>query len=173
MSYSVLYFRGIKVNCQIATGQFDKTYTDNGVTSTISFWVPTDYDKTKAYPFLYAWHGAGDTGANMRTFIAYLLAQRINAILVCPDANAINGKTGDYFVNLINYSYSYTRTNYNIDTNKIIIMGFSWGGGVAYQLGLQNPQLFKGIMGLAPAIGQLDQTMWNNIKKPRNGYYFR
>jgi pimeloyl-ACP methyl ester carboxylesterase len=160
-------FSYFNANCQVSTGNFAKTYTDRGVTSTVSFWVPTDYDSTQVYPFLYAWHGAGDTGANMRTFIAYLLAQKVNAILVCPDANAINGKSNDYFLNLINYSYSYTRTNYKIDTNKIIIMGFSWGGGVAYQLGLQNPNLFKGVMGLAPAIGQLDQTMWDNIKKIR------
>jgi pimeloyl-ACP methyl ester carboxylesterase len=162
-----LIFSDNYLNCQISTGNFAKTYTDRDVTSTVSFWVPADYDSTKVYPFLYAWHGAGDTGANMRTFITYLLAQRVNAILVCPDANAINGKSSDYFLNLINYSYSYTRSNYKIDTNKIIIMGFSWGGGVAYQLGLQNPNLFKGIMGLAPAIGQLEQTMWDNIKKIR------
>ena len=148
-------------------GNFTMEYTDRGIKSYIYFWVPEDYDSTKSYPFLLAWHGAGDTGENNRNFFTYLLAQRVGAILVCPDANNINGQDGSYFMNLTNASYSYTVTTYNIDTNKIIVMGFSWGGGFAYQLVLTNPNLFKGIIGLAPAIGQLDQTMWNNITKVR------
>jgi pimeloyl-ACP methyl ester carboxylesterase len=149
------------------TGQFTLTYNDRGVTSSVYFWVPGDYDSTKTYPFLLGWHGAGDTGGNMRTFLAYLLAQRVGAILVCPDANNVNGKDVSYFSNLTSAAYSMARDNYSIDTNKIVIMGFSWGGAYSYQIGLLNPQLFKGIIGLAPAIGSFDQTMWNNINKIR------
>ncbi|MBI5323941.1 MAG: choice-of-anchor D domain-containing protein [Ignavibacteriae bacterium] len=157
----------ISLYSQPNTGNFTMQYTDRGITSFIYYWVPTDYDSTKKYPFLLAWHGAGDTGENNRNFFAYLLAQRINAILVCPDANNINGQDGTYFMNLTTASYNYTRATYKIDTSKIIVMGFSWGGAFAYQLGLSNPDMFRGIIGLAPAIGSFDQTMWSNIKKLR------
>jgi len=152
---------------QPQTGNFAISYNDRGINSSIYFWVPTDYDSTKSYPFILAWHGAGDTGGNMRAFMAYLLAQRVGAILVCPDANQINKQDASFFGNLVSASYSYTMTNYNIDKKKIIIMGFSWGGGFAYQIGLLNPTMFQGIIGLAPAIGALDTTMWKNIKKLR------
>ncbi len=155
-----------KIYCQ-QTGQFTLSYTDRGITSSLYFWVPADYDSTKSYPFIMGWHGAGDTGGNMRSILAFILAQRINAILVCPDANKVNGQDGTYFSNLTSAAYSQVRQNYNIDTNKIVVMGFSWGGGYSYQIGLLNPHLFKGIIGHAPAIGSLTQAMWDNIKKVR------
>ena len=46
-------------------------------------------------------------------------------------------------------------------------MGFSWGGGFAFQQGLLNTNLFNGIIGHAPAIGSLNQTQWDNINNIR------
>ncbi|MGA2298641.1 MAG: T9SS type A sorting domain-containing protein, partial [FCB group bacterium] len=148
-------------------GLFTVTYTDRDVTSSIYYSVPSDYDSTKSYPFLLAWHGAGDTGDDMRNAVKIWLADAIGAILVCPDANNVNNHSSDYFSNLADVAYNQTRAKYNIDTNKIISMGFSWGGQFAYQLGLLNPALFRGIIGLAPAIGSLTQEMWDNINKLR------
>ncbi|MEI6297719.1 MAG: alpha/beta hydrolase-fold protein, partial [bacterium] len=64
---------------------------------------------------------------------------------------------------------SYTISTYKIDTTKVIATGFSMGGGLAFQLGLINPTLFKGIIGISPAIGssQFTQDMWNSIKLVR------
>jgi hypothetical protein len=163
----IISVSGVKLVCQPQTGNFDISYTDREVISSIYCWVPTDYDSTKSYPFLLGWHGAGDNGENTRNIFTYWLAQRVNAIIACPDANKINGLDGSYFTNLASKAYSYIRTNYKIDTTKMIVMGYSWGGGFAYQLGLLNPNLFTGIIGLAPAIGTLDQTMWGNINKVR------
>lgn len=130
-------------------------------------YVPEDYDSTKAYPFLFGWHGAGMPGSNMRDMLYVVLGQSIDCIIVCPDANNLNGQPAQLLTNLINASYGYALDNYNIDPNKRVINGFSWGGSIAYQLGLLNPDMFDGIIGLAPAIGQFDQTMWNNIEATR------
>lgn len=149
------------------TGNFTLTYTDRGVTSSIYCWVPTDYNPSKPYPLLVGWHGAGDTGNNMRNILKILLAQNINAVLACPDANTVNGKDTSYFFNLGREAYWQMKQKYNIDTNKTVVMGFSWGGAFSYQFGLLQPELFKGIIGHAPAIGSLTQTMWDNISKIR------
>ncbi|TAL70652.1 MAG: choice-of-anchor D domain-containing protein [Bacteroidetes bacterium] len=170
LTYFVFMISSTSLFSQPNTGNFTMQYTDRGITSNIYFWVPENYDSTKSYPFLLAWHGSGDTGENNRNFFAYLLAQRVNAILVCPDVNNILDimqQDVTYFTNLTDASYNYTLSTYNIDTNKIVVMGFSMGGSFAYQLGLLNPDMFNGIIGLAPAIGSLDQTMWSNIKKLR------
>ncbi len=148
-------------------GNITFTYTDREVTSTIYAWVPYDYDPSNAYPFLLAWHGAGDGGSNMRTIITYLLAERVKAILLCPDANRVNGKDISYFTNLLKAAYDTATINYNIDPKKKIIMGFSWGGAFAFQQGLLNTNLFNGIISHAPAIGSLNQTQWDNINNIR------
>nr|MDA3842807.1 T9SS type A sorting domain-containing protein [Candidatus Kapabacteria bacterium] len=64
-------------------------------------------------------------------------------------------------------SYQYTLSTYNIDPEKIVITGFSWGGAIAYELGLGNPEMFNGIIGLAPAVGSFSEDMWANIKSIR------
>jgi len=157
----------VVLKSQIQTGDFTLQMTDRGITSYIFCSVPADYDSTKPYPFIMAWHGAGDNGNNMRNAIKIWLANSVGAILVCPDANNVNGMDGTYFSNLISVPYGNFRTNYNVDTTKMIVLGFSWGGGFSYQIGLLNPQLFTGIIGLAPAIGSLTQTMWDNIHSIR------
>lgn len=149
------------------TGNFTLTYTDRGVASNIYCWVPVDYNPSKSYPLLVGWHGAGDTGNNMRNILTILLAQNIQAVLACPDANKVNGKDTSYFFNLGREAYWQMKQKYNIDTNKTVVMGFSWGGAFSYQFGLLQPELFKGIIGHAPAIGSLTQTMWDNISKIR------
>jgi len=144
-------------------------YEDRGTISYISFWVPEDYDLAKSYPFLLCWHGAGDNGQNTRNNFKILLARGVNAILVCPDANNLDGKDWSYLINLTNETYNYVITTYNIDATKMVSMGYSWGGGIAYQLGLCNPTMFNGIIGLAPAIGksQFDSIMWSNLMNIR------
>lgn len=158
----------VVLEAQPRTGLFAVNFQNGAVTSNMYFFVPEDYDSTKAYPMLYGWHGAGMPGNSMRDLLYLLLANELKIIVCCPDANNLNGQPTTLLTSLINRSYSWTLQNYNIDENKITITGFSWGGAIAYQLGLLNPDMFKGgIIGLAPAIGSLDNSMWANIKIPR------
>ena len=165
--FALIFATTISLFCQPRTGRFTMGYTENGTQHTFSCYVPENYDSTKAYTFFYAWHGAGDTGWNMLNFVCYIIAVRIGAIVSSPDANTI--QTNEQLNTLISNSFGFIRSNYHIDTTKEIITGFSWGGRMAYQLGLSNPGVFDGIIGIAPAIGQgqVDQTMWNNIQKIR------
>jgi hypothetical protein len=149
-------------------GSFAMTYNNSGVTNTIYFYVPTNYDSTKTYPMLFGFHGSGMPGSNMRDLLNIGISNKVDVIICCPDINNITSD-GTRLNTLINASLSYTRSTYKIDSNKIIATGFSMGGGIAYQLGLINPTLFKGIIGISHAIGstQFSQTMWDNIKKIR------
>ncbi len=149
------------------TGRFAESFDNGGVTSVINYYVPEDYDSTQTYPLFYSWHGAGMAGSSMRDVMYATIAQRIKAIVVAPDAN--NLSTNQQLNNLINASYGRVMDLYSIDTTKRIVTGFSWGGQMSYQLGLQNPLLFDGIIGFAPAIGmgQMTQGMWDNITRIR------
>ncbi len=165
----IAFFVGISTNTfsQPQTGIFNVQYNDRGVISSIAVSVPEDYDSTKSYPFLFGWHGSGDSGNNMRNILYQLLSSRVGAILVCPDINNVLSLDGSYLNNFIDYCNEYTFSHYNIDSTKKIAIGFSMGGGIAYQLGLLNPEIYTGVIGHAPAIGtgQFNQTMWNNITK--------
>ncbi|MFC2131190.1 T9SS type A sorting domain-containing protein [Bacteroidota bacterium] len=163
----LLMLFSVSLRSQPNTGNFAMQFDNGGITSMMYFYVPTDYDSTKSYPFIYGWHGAGMPGSNMRDMLYIVLAQNNNAIVCCPDANNLNGQPQQLLDNLINQSYGYTLSTYNIDTNKIVITGYSWGGRIAYELGLLNPQMFNGIIGLAPAIGSFTDDMWNNITSIR------
>jgi hypothetical protein len=151
-----------------AKGSFAMSYNNSGVTNTIYFYVPANYDSTKTYPMLFGFHGNGMPGSDMRDLLNIGISSNVDAIICCPDINNITSD-GTRINNLINASLSYTRSTYKIDSNKIIATGFSMGGSIAFQLGLINPAIFKGIIGISPAIGsaQFTQSMWDNITKVR------
>jgi hypothetical protein len=166
LTYFLFLFLNIDLSAQ-KTGLFTTTFNDRGTISTIYCSVPTDYSPDKNYPLLLAWHGSGDGGSNMRYIITSLLGNNINAIVICPDANKVNGKDSSYFYNLGREAYYYAKNSYSIDQSKTVVMGFSWGGKFSFEFGLLNTNLFKGIIGHAPAIGSLSQDMWSNIKNVR------
>ncbi len=148
------------------TGPFYYTFDNNGIQSSVYMYVPEDYDSTKVYPLLWAWHGAGMPGEDMLDLMGQLRF-KIKCIIVCPDAN--NVETNTQMGSLVNASYSNARRTYKLDTTKMIITGYSWGGGLSFQLGMRNPALVTGIIGLAPAVSEdmITDAMWNNVKKNR------
>ena len=97
------------------------------------------------------------------------MESQTKAIIVCPDINNITTDAQEAYAE--DYTYQYIRSHYNIDTTKIVVSGHSWGGRIAYDIGLgfHHPTSVNGVIGLAPALGSgnMDDTMWSNIKKIR------
>jgi pimeloyl-ACP methyl ester carboxylesterase len=146
------------------TGSFGLEFDNSGITSQMFFYVPDDYDANKSYDLVYAWHANTMPGSTMRDFIKAVQGDLNNKIIVAPDANNILDKEAAYLSNLITQSIGYTLNTYNINNETLVITGMSLGGAIAYQLGLQNPDLFKGIVGLMPAIAELPESLWANIE---------
>lgn len=140
------------------TGSFNKTISFMNEQRVLSFFVPADYDSTKPYNLMVSLHGLGDNSTNMRnalsagtSFITYMP----NTILVCPDGGSdqyrsFNIPAGDE--EIIQASINEAKALYNIDTNRIILEGFSLGGRSALQYGLLHPEKFKGLLLHTPAI---------------------
>jgi len=105
-----------------------------------------------------ALHGMGDAAANYRNALVNALsfsAAFPNTILICPDGGNDQGRdfyqpAGDELI--IEEAINYARTNYNIDTNEIILQGFSLGGRSALKYGLENTGKFKALLLNTPAI---------------------
>ncbi len=149
------------------TGLFTMNYPENGVNYPISFYVPEDYSANNSYPMIFGWHGSGMPGTFMAQWLNQTIAQKEKIILVCPDIAGVT--SGTTFTAIINAALQYATTTYNVDPAKWVISGFSMGGSYAFQIGLGNPTLFRGIIGVSPAIGSaaFTQPMWDNIKSIR------
>jgi len=103
--------------------------------------LPDNYDNTKPYWLIFAFHGNGETADGMDTggangyLTAYWGLQRESkngAIFVAPEWSGGGWGTGDLaFTDDMVKTIS---TNYCVDMSNIITSGFSYGGGMSHAL---------------------------------------
>lgn len=140
-------------------GSFDSTIIFSSANRQLSAYVPTNYNPANKYKLMVCLHGLGDNSINYRNALVNSLnwkAQFPNTIFICPESSTT---TADYHApegsnseEIIRESINFAITNYTIDTAEIILQGFSLGGRAALRYGLNNPDLFKGLLLNTPAI---------------------
>lgn len=158
------------------TGSFDTTITFAGAGRQLSVYVPTNYNAANKYNLMVCLHGLGDNSGNYRNALVNSLnwkAQFPNTIFVCPESSTT---TADYHApdgsnneEIIRQSITFATNNYSIDTNEVILQGFSLGGRAALRFGLNNPNLFKGILLNTPAVQGVKE---GSNKQPTYPYNF-
>ncbi len=144
-------------------GTFCREFDNHGIISSICYHVPDDYDSTKKYPMLLGWHGTGMPASDMRDMLYNVNTfTDLDAIIVCPDIN--NVQTDEQFTEILKEAHGNTQKKYNIDTNMIVLTGFSTGGQFAYRLGLQYYEFFAGIIGVSPYLTErsFHPSLWDN-----------
>lgn len=151
-------------------GDFMITYREPGSNAqrTVQMWAPEEGSLDAERPLLLAWHGAGMPAGDMRAMLRPI-ARQLGAILVVPEYTGVHS---DEFLDIMaDSSMGYAMANYRIDSARVINTGFSWGGGIAFKMGLRRPELFDGIITLSPAIdtNAFTSTMWNNLSRTRLG----
>ena len=117
------------------------TITSGGQTRNFALRLPDNYDNTRPYWLIFAFHGNGETADGMDTggangyFTAYWGLQRESkngAIFVAPEWSGGGWGTGDLaFTDDMVKTIS---TNYCVDMSNIITSGFSYGGGMSHAL---------------------------------------
>ena len=132
-------------------------------------YVPTDYNPPqKLYPLIISSHGTsqnGDTemdstgpnsGFDRGTPTWPTLAEENDVIIACPDMTGAYGNPDNQLApgqlaqlasddNAIMNIISEIQATYEIDTQRILITGFSGGGHVAHYTGLRHPDIFKSL----------------------------
>jgi predicted esterase len=139
-----------------STGSFDDNITFMGASRKLSVYVPTNYSSANQYRLMVCLHGLGDNCSNYRDALILSLDWKTNfpnTIFICPEASAT---TSDYYQpaggeQIIEECIKYAKTNYTIDSNDIILQGFSLGGRAACRYGLDHPAEFKGLLLNTPA----------------------
>ncbi|MBW2993219.1 hypothetical protein KY317_01440 [Candidatus Woesearchaeota archaeon] len=109
--------------------------------------VPSNYNPKKPYPLILALPGAGGTGRVTRdTWISpkfnWSAKVRKKYIIVAPPADTFwQWPTGKNVYTL----FDEIKNTYNIDTNNVLLMGFSNGGHASWTVGMKQPSLFTGL----------------------------
>ncbi len=102
--------------------------------------LPTGVTESWPWPVIFNWHGFGDTAANMRTLIDYLVDNEdMPFIGVTPedsnmifDWDIINGTDpNNRELRMFDLLLEELDKCYGIDKDRIYVLGFSFGGGVA------------------------------------------
>lgn len=135
----------------------------------LSCFVPNDYDSTQSYRLMIALHGAGDNSTNYRNALMNSLGWQnlfANTIFICPDggedyASSFNTPAGDD--GIVEAAIRFAIDQYNIDSNDILLQGFSLGGRSALKYGLEHTSRFKALLLNTPAV----QDMADAYNYPR------
>ena len=106
--------------------------------------LPDNYDNTHPYGLFFAFHWNGgnsmaqDTGGDNGYFTAYYGIQRKSnngMFFVAPDSIGSGwGNGGDSDLHFTDDMVKLITDNYCVDMSNLVTSGFSWGGGMSYEL---------------------------------------
>lgn len=136
-----------------------------------SLYIPSNYDVDVPHKLMLGFHpfntSRWDAESWCDTLIAF--AETNNLILACPDGG-VDGQVDDAidtaFTSVLLDSMEIW---YNINPEKVYVMGFSWGGLTTYTYGLNHAWRFKGFIPIGAAIngtGPVNTIIANAANKP-------
>ncbi len=140
------------------TGKFDITLQHLNAARTVSLYIHPDYDSAKTYDVMVMLHGSSDSSYSMVSVAQQAVAGDSTlkgCIFIAPDGG--DDPNSDFYVpkediTIIDKCIDYVKENYNIDTNRIFLEGFSLGARSAMCYGLNNPSKFNTLILNTPAI---------------------
>jgi len=119
-----------------------------------STYIATTYNKEIASPLIIALHGYGGNPDDMIN-VHKEIAEQFNAIILAPRADKVSGRNtfywgdGEALYARLRKEIENAIKKYNIDEDQIILTGFSQGGWLTYDFGLQNTDLIRCLMPVA------------------------
>ena len=136
------------------TGFLDRSILVGGVEYRYQVYVPRDFDPKRKWPVILTLHGGGDYGSDGMSITAGALAQtirkhpeRIPAIVVFAQAHADGTpgwqrQGGEAALKAVDSAV----TEFNGDTSRILLTGFSAGGNGAWFLAFHEPGRFAAML---------------------------
>lgn len=116
--------------------------------------LPDNYDSSHPYPVFFGFHWNGgsakevDTGGTNGYLMAHFGLQKLSkngAIFVAPDGlNAGWANSGGQDLKLVDDMLALIQDNYCVDTKHIFTNGFSYGGGMSYEIACARAKVFRG-----------------------------
>jgi len=133
-----------------------------------ALFVPSAYDKEKKWPLVVALHGLGSTPQQIMRYRGLTdQAEKHGYIVVAPMGYSSSGwyglrppkpsKTDPPNVSELSEKdvmnvLDLVRKEFNIDPDRIYLMGHSMGGGGTWHLGIKYPDIWAALAPIAPAV---------------------
>ncbi len=119
--------------------------------------APRQLDPETPVPLLIVLHGRGSSAEPLEK-LWRPEARRLGAVLVTPQglepyAEGFQWGTVSETEQQVLAAIAYAEARYPIDRRRILLTGFSQGGGRSIAIALRRPELFAGVIVIASAIG--------------------
>lgn len=150
-------------------------YSDKGTSMKYWIYVPENVDSS--LPLIIYLHGVGECGTNLDKLISAPGLPRLlynkslsinNAIVLMPQASSEWGFSNTSGKTLLYSLMDEIVNTYNIDTNKISIVGFSRGARNACGIIAENPNTFSAFVAISGASDSLASSL---TSLPVRGYW--
>jgi predicted esterase len=112
---------------------------------TYALFVPDTYMQTKPSQLIISLHGAGGNGDGEFQWIWASYAKKWNGLIACPSGQPPGAQWFPEQEEFVVSIYKDMLKNFNIDTNRVYVHGFSNGGNGAWYYGVSFPWLFGAI----------------------------
>jgi uncharacterized repeat protein (TIGR02543 family) len=129
------------------------TIQSSGQTRGFAVRLPDNYDRTKPYWLIFGFHWNGgsskdvDTGGSNGYVMAHFGLQSLSkngAIFVAPQGlNNGWANSGGQDLKFVDDMVQLLQNNYCVDTSRIYTNGFSYGGGMSYELACARAKVFR------------------------------
>lgn len=143
-----------------AQQRIDASFTFQSVNKLYSLYIPSGYNANTPHKLMLGLHPFNTSRWDGMSWCDTLVvfAEMNNLILVCPDGG-VDGKIDDP----IDTAFTTALLDsmelwYNIDADKMYVMGFSWGGKTVYSYGLYHYSRFGGFLPIGSAAGNTSEV---------------
>lgn len=146
---------------QVHTRMQGRTYTAPGITMAYRLFVPANYDRSKAYPFLVAMHGVGEKGNDntrqvnledlVSTWIADSLQNREPHFVLGPQCPTELSWGSDVAITAVHAIIDSLKREFSLDTNRLYAVGLSMGARGTFNLVQKRPGYFAAALACAGA----------------------
>ncbi len=122
--------------------------------------LPAEYDGRKPWPMIVNLHGYNPSNPMYIHWGGSARHQRLNAwrdaIVVYPHGRGNTGYRGIGEADVLR-AIREAKAAFNVDEDRVVLIGYSMGGGGTWHVGTRHPELFAAI---APVYGGWDYHVW-------------
>lgn len=138
--------------------------------------LPPEYDPLRRYPAVVTLHAGGTTPLNQIEWWAGMpgpdgtrlgQAGRHGTIVIAPAWAAADQTGYDYSARehaVVLAALREACRRFSVDTDRVFLSGHSLGGDAAWDIALAHPDLWAGLIGIAPGAGRYVNHYWHNAR---------
>lgn len=155
------YLHGAGLFKPLETGRHPLTVAWGDRTTALVLRIPANYDPDRAYPLLYALHGAGGTADWILRYFEFVLGAQIeNFVVAAPDGyQQTSFRMNRGVLPEHRAALRLVRQTANINSNRIYASGYSMGGHTSWTLAGSMPEMLAGVMPIAGSLNAPNERL--------------